>query len=76
MTRLFNELVFSKNNGSRPISSRNNKNKSVFEKNNRNSEIRFDGNRVKYAKKSEKFKCQKLVKSLKLFKSEKSKIKK
>ena len=56
MTRSPDILVFSKNNGNRP----------VFRKNNGNSEVRFNNDNIELAKKSGKLKGQNLSKSQKL----------
>ena len=59
-----NEPASSKNNGKKVAVSTNNDSKFAFKKNNDNDEIgRYGDNNMEYAKKSRKFKGQKLFKS-------------
>ena len=60
--RLPDKPASSKNNSSKPASSKNNGNSLVFERNDNNNKIRFSDNDMKYTKKSEKLKSQKLAK--------------
>ena len=65
MTELFDKPVFNKNNSSKSAFSRNDNSKLVFRKNDDNNEInKFDINKngVRYAKKSEKLKSEKMSK--------------
>ena len=76
ITWSFDKLASSKKNGSKPVFSRNNSNKLAFKRNNGNSKVGFDGDNIKYAKKSKKLKNQKLTKSQNLSKSRKLKSEK
>ena len=56
MTGLFNKLVFSNNNSSKPASGKNDSSQPASKKNDENDEIKFGDDNVKHAKKSAKFK--------------------
>ena len=72
MTKLFDKLTLSKNDGNRSASSRNNNSKSTFRKNDSNNEVDRFGiseNGMEYAKKSGKLSKSRKSKSKKIFKS-------